>query len=70
MGNSVVILTGSNGGIGSAIFKELNKDKFLIGLDISYKKNTTLKNGYKIPIDLSKYVRCKKYRNEKTTQIK
>lgn len=70
MGKSVVILTGSNGGIGSAIFKELNKDKFLIGLDISYKKNTTLKNGFKIPIDLSKYVRCENYRNKKTTQIK
>jgi nucleoside-diphosphate-sugar epimerase len=58
MSKSVVILTGSNGGIGSAIFKELNKDKFIIGLDISYKKNTALKNGYKIPMDLSKYVRC------------
>lgn len=70
MNKSVVILTGSNGGIGSAILKELNIDNFLIGLDISYRKNETLKNGYKIPMDLSRYVRCEDYRTEKTNQIK
>ena len=68
--NKVVIITGSNGGIGKALVKTFQEDNFfVIGIDKVQSKNSAL-NFYGIESDLDNFAKDIKFRESLITQIR